>query len=698
MAIEIGDVSNDKELIQAVEGLRKKRLEARRAFEAQWWDNIALISGDHYANYNPTTGLFVEPAKEPHQVRLVLNQARVIARTELAKVTKSRPIFEVIPNSPDEEDIAAAKVGRFALDAAEWQFKLKRYRKRALWWTIITGCAAVYVGYDGETRKGGFFELMIDPNTNEPVFDPRRMQELRQAEANGELQIEMEELPLGELEFKLYTPFQILPDDTVFEFDEMADVILTDMVKTSVLKDIYPRARDRIRGSTSNNDSFMTRMLRRANLIDRLDQVASEDVSQVHTYWLPPDVYSRNNYLQNGVMARWTDPELELELIRPYPFSDKRLPLAFFRHTPNATSIWPDTVITDIRQPNLELDKTMSQLLENRDFMLNPMWAIARQLNVAKIKSQPGGVVDYTHVRDVPPPTQLPGVPMPTQIENLVIGLRDQILDISGQGEVSRGRLPAGVRSGVQMSYLQEEDETKLGPVVDEFEDGLSVMGSLILSRMGQFYATERLMRSYRSGGQADIRKFKGADLKGNTDVQVQTGSALPKLKAARQQFAINMAELGVETDPKRLRDILELGEGEPDEVDLAFAQADRENELMRGVAVNTQRAIVGNGDTEAGQGSVAIPVKKWHNHDAHLKRHYRFMSTAEFEGLATTNPDIVRIFDEHTTMHEQAKAELMTQQLQLMAMARGGPESVAPGPEGLPSDNAAEVQRRTAT
>ena len=737
--MRIGEVTNKKDLIQAVERLRKERLENRRPFEEVWWNNIALVAGDHYASYDAQQAGFVEVPKERHQIRLVLNQARVVLRTEIAKLMKAKPIMEVVPNSNDEKDIAAAKVGKFALDAAEWKFDLRRKRKRALWWTGITGCASIYVGYDPANTDDGFFEVTLDPNTNEPVWDPRRKAEIQRMVDEGDIdEQEPEQWALGDLEFRLYTPFHMLPDDTVFDFDECKDIIVTDVVELEVAKDTWKESASDITPE-AGRPSFMNRMLRRAGLsTSDSNQYASEDTVLVHTYWLKPGIYD-SPFLRDGIMIRWTGHEVELEYHDGFPFDDARLPFAFFRHTENAVAIWPDTVMTDIRDVNLELDKTISLLLENRDYMTSPMWRKAKQHQVAKIKMQPGGEVEYVHVRDVPPPEPIPGTPMPTQVENLVVGLRDQILDISGQGEVSRGRLPAGVRSGVQMTYLQEEDETRLGPVADEWEATISTMASLILSRMGQFYSIPRLMKNYRPGGQADVRKFKGADLKGNTDVQVQTGTGLPKLKAARQQFAINMAELGIETDPKRLRDILELGEGEPDEIDLAFSQADRENEEMRGQAMIGGQmtmqpdvaAIPGaNGGGMPGgvpvpggpppeppmgmnpmfgpspeeqmsqTGPQAVPVKKWHNHAAHKKRHYRYMSTVEFERLARTRPEIVRIFDEHTAMHEQAEQALQMQQMQMMMAARGGPEATAP-PEGAqPVDQtqAAEVQKRRAT
>jgi hypothetical protein len=363
---------------------------------------------------------------------------------------------------------------------------------------------------------------------------------------------------------------------------------------------------------------------------------------------------------------------------------------------------------------------------------------------MGKIKSQPGGMLKYVHVRDVPPPDQIPGVPLPAQIENLVVGLRDMLLDVSGMGEVSRGRVPSGVRAGNMLAFLQEEDETKIGPIIEEYEDSIARMAMLTLSRYSQFYTNQRILRAYKPGGRSDVRKFKGADLKNNTDVVVQAGSALPKLKSAKQQYILQLVELGIEKDPKRIKDFLELGGGEPDEVDMAYAQADRENDLMlRGAQQQLDKDEEGlfskppapdpmaadpatagiegapsmdgmppdpmmaqrqaeeatpagapplNIQEGAQPSSFAVPVKTWHLHEAHVQRHRRVMMGAEFEKLALTHPDVVRIFDEHIAMHEKAIQEAQMAQMQMMLAAQGGPAKTAPAQQAQPQADAAMV------
>src|SRR6516165_410409 len=140
--MRIGECHSDKDLLAALETARERRLNARRGWEITWWNNLALVAGDHYATWDPMRALYID--KDPNfdpivdskdkKPRMVINHALSVARTELSKLTKSKPITDVIANSDSAQDIAATKVGRAALDYAEWKFKKSRMRKQALWW------------------------------------------------------------------------------------------------------------------------------------------------------------------------------------------------------------------------------------------------------------------------------------------------------------------------------------------------------------------------------------------------------------------------------------------------------------------------------------------------------------------------------------------------------------------------------------
>lgn len=701
--MRIGEARNEQELVQAVEAARTRRLELRRGWETIWWNNIALIAGDHYATWNPTLSEFEDrdTTWDPNdrKPRLVINHALTVGRTELAKITKSRPIMEVVANSDSDMDIAATKVGKAAIDGAEWTFKLQKKRKAAYWWMISTGIGAIFVGYDYMDDKAGSYRYLIDPMTNEPTFNEDRKAELKEMADKGEIpELKFEEYPLGEVEYKVYSPFQLLPDEISLEFDEIKDLITTEAVDVDVTRGLYGDVAKNLTPESVQLGVMERRMMQRLHMAAPQDAV-SENAHQVHTYWLLPGMYRGNKFLENGVFLRWCQRQTILDISKngrncAFPFADGRMPFAFYQHIPSTTSIWPDCVMTHIRGPNLEIDKTVSQLVENKDYMANPMWRIAAQHKIrGKIKNVAGAIVRYTHVPNVPPPEPIQGLQMPAQVENLLVGLREQILDISGQSEVARGRVPTGVRSGVAVAYLQEEDDTKIAPTVENIEEATAYMGSLSLCRFQQYYSSERMLRHYKPDGSFDVVKFKGADLRNNTDVVSQAGSAMPKSKAAQQQYTLELVSLGILQDPEQIQERLELGKGEPNANDKARRQADRENQIMlHGLPramFNLSHVVEQNDLQKVG---AAVPVRAWHNHAIHIDRHTSLMMDPEFDDLQISHPEIVRLFDEHLAMHQQEQAKQQQAQMQMMLAAKGAPDGK---PAGQQATNALPGQAK---
>jgi hypothetical protein len=690
--MRIGEATNQSELLNAAVTARDYRLMMRRPHEVQWWNNIAMVAGDHHARYDPNKALFEDRdpnwtlAMSEKKARLVVNHSLSVARTELSKLSKSRPIMDVIANSNEPQDIAATKVAKSALDYAEWKFKLQKMRRQAWWWMFVCGVGAIYCGWDYLNSDAGMYSFLIDPETSEPTFSPHRRAEIQGMVEDGTLdEMPEDRVPLGELEYAVFSPFQLLPDPAALDFQNLNDLITTEVVDIDVLKGWYGRRAALLKPEDTQLGTMERLMMDRIGVVNPVYSSRDSNACYLHTLWLTPDYYRGSKFLKNGVFFRWAQGKI-LDFSASFPFIDGRIPFVFYEHIPAATSIWPDCNMTQIRGLNLEIDKTTSQLIESKDFMSNPMWLLPSQCKVkGEIKNVAGGMVRYVHVPNVPPPQPIQGLTMPAQVESLLAGMREQILDVSGQSEVTRGNVPTGVRSGVAVAYLQEEDDTKLGPTIENAELATALLGSLTLCRFGQFYTENRIIRFYRRDGQFDAMAFKGADLKNNTDVICQAGSAMPKSKAARQQYTLELVSLGVLTDPKEIKEELDLGAGEPDNQDKAIAQADRENQkMLHGMQMGMFRLPNTDNPQEMQQlVATAVPVKAWMDHATHIQRHTSAMMDEEFDKLSSTHPGIPRLFDEHVALHQQFLAQQQQQQMQMQAAAKGAPAQVGGTPAG---------------
>jgi hypothetical protein len=135
--------------------------------------------------------------------------------------------------------------------------------------------------------------------------------------------------------------------------------------------------------------------------------------------------------------------------------------------------------------------------------------------------------------------------------------------------------------------------------------------------------------------------------IEGNTSVVAQAGSALPRSKAAKQQFMFDMWDRQLETDPRKVKEMLELGGGEPEEFELDLNEAEAENSLLN-------------------QGQ-AVEALMWQNHAAHHYQHRREMKSADWREKP---PEIQQAYIEHDAQHSQHEDDLRQKQAEQDALA----------------------------
>lgn len=655
----------------------------RKAWEGVWWENIATYLGDLWVEWNVHTKRLSEPVKPDYKVRLPVNLAQPVVRTELAKLTKNRPILDVLARSNEKTDLNAAEVGDKLLNNyVERKFHMARVRRRALMWVLTCGYGGVFVDYDEEGV--GKVDVWVDPQ-GMPLADPRVIEGYQEYYRKKKKAPRKDQLQQGELVFKSLGPWNVLFDYSQLFIEDAWWCIVSDVYDVI---DVERRWGKRPEKEDVSPGTIEQRMMGRFDLTGKLNAkgVDSQELCQVHRLFVKPG----HPYFERGAHVVFTKDEIVRD--EEFPFGHGQLPVGMMGHVPLPISKYPLSVLQQIKPVVLELSRTASQLVENRNVMANPPWMIATQHRIDKpIQNRPGTRIKYTHVPNVPEPHPVQMPEIPNYVRELIPEMREHILEISGQGETSQGRVPPGARSGVAIAYLQEEDDTRLGPTVTEFEEMMERVANLTLDTIAEKYDVMRTIVIHGRRGEPEVFDFMGSMLRGTTGVVCQAGSALPRSKAAKQQFVLDLWDRKLEQDPRRVREMLELSEGDPDEWEIDMDQAEREN-----------RKLMAGQDVE---------VYEWHNHPAHHYTHRRFMKSADFEQLPPAVQQLFLSHDaDHTAFEEQEKSRLMEEQARMGAMggqgasvnpSMNGTTPVEPGangqqvPEGPPAEFSADIAPR---
>ena len=631
----------------------------RNALEGQWWENIATYIGDLWVEWDPHRRRLSEPIKKPrHRVRIPINLAQPIVRTEIAKLTKNRPITNVIPTGSDLKAINSAKVGDKMLNQyAERQFHLPKVRRQMLGWVTICGTGGIFVDFD-ETAEDPIDVYEVN---GKKVFDGRVIKAYNQRSKKKKQanKLKRTTIPKGQLVIKSCSPMQLIWDFSQIEPEDAQWMIISDVYDVEMVKKRWGKLPE---GEADAEPGVIERrLLQQFDLTQKLTPPSpkAQQLCKIYRLFIKPG----HPYFPEGAHIVFTKNELIKKESWPYKIL-KELPISIMGHVPLPTSQYDMSVIQQIKGPVLELSKTESQMMENRNMAANPPWLEPLQCRVeGEIPNRPGLRIKYNHVPNVPPPSPVQMPDLPQYVKELPSLLREHIQDISGQGETSQGRVPAGARSGVAIAYLQEEDDTKLGPTVTQFEETMERTNWQILQVMTEKYDVPRTVRLFRKHGEPEVFDFYGSMLEGIDGVDVQAGSALPRSKAAKQQFILDLWDRQLEQDPRKVRALLELSEGEPDEWERDMEQAERENRRL-----------------ENGQ---EVPIEEWHNHNAHLYKHRQYMKSGDFDEAKDKIKDTYR---NHTKQHED---ELAQQQAQIaLLQSEGGiasPGGSEPGANGQP-------------
>jgi hypothetical protein len=614
-----------QELMVWCNGQFKSARQMRIPYERQWYLNLSFYFGKHYVQWqgantgtvlsDPEFAKLYEPAAPPWRVRLVTNKVRSMVRGELSKVVKEKPRGFVIPATTDDADVAAARAGDSIYEHLQRELQMTRVIRRAMFWTALCGTGFVKDWYDAQKIDAGGVKGSI---LAEPV-----------------------------------SAFHILVPDVQEEELESQPWVLHALAKS-------PEWVRTTFGVNVPPDSPATGGLLESRFLSAIgvnQSMQKREYVAVKEMWVKP-----SDKFKQGAIITWAGDTL-LNLTETWPYQHREFPFTKFDHIPTGR-FYAESTLVDLIPLQREFNRTRSQLIEAKNRMSKPQLVAARgSVNPNKITSEPGLVIEYTP--GFQPPSPLPLQNIPGYVIEEYNRIQRDMDDISSQHEITRGGVPPGVTAATAISYLQEQDDSKLAPTVSSLEEGVEKIGRHFLNHVQQFWNVQRKIRVIGDNGQFESFVFSRSNIKGNTDFRVEAGSATPTSRAAKQAFILELVKMEILPPDKALRYLNMAETGRLyEEMQLDARQAQREN----------LKILLAPPEIEQ------IPVNDWDNHDVHLIEHDNFCKTQQFE--ATDETIKIRMLM-HRKSHQQIKAQGMGQVMrpddpQLSAIA-----SQAPSPEG---------------
>jgi hypothetical protein len=672
-----------KKLVAWVKSEYEKCKQSRKTEEQDWYLQLSFYNGNQYHSWR-RLGNGQVLAEEPNPQglpRVTVNRIEPVVRTEIAKTTSGHPSATVIPASNDDDDLMAAsaaeQVWQSLYDRESFQ---TRILQKAEFWRATTGNAFIKTYWDPSIKE-------IVPT---PVVDPY----------TGEKKVIQQVASQGDVKFEVVSPFHLFVPDLSEE----------DLESQPYIFNVYTKSEEWVRsnfGSVLPKDfkpaKVSTSELLDAALMDMRNVDNSKpDAILVIEMWAKPNGCP---YLPKGGLVTIVDNEIVQMAENGIPYSHKQYPFAHVGTIPTGKFYRRGTVKTLIPIQR-EYNRLRSQIIHAKNLMAKPQMMFQEgSVDPRKITARAGIWVPIRPGFQYPTP--VPIQPLPQYVINEVKQLEMDFEDLSGQHAVSRGE-SGGVTAATAINYLQERDDAYLTTVFSAIEAAVEKIAKHSIALFIQYVTQPRLIKTVGSDGAFDATVLSGADIASGNDIRVESGSALPTSKSARQALITEWMKMGFISPQDGLR-ILDMGMLKQyyNLLKLDENQSQRENLMMKRLTDEAVQQFqmnwemgASNGDpdktvpgqTDAEGNPIAlevpavIPVHDYDNHAVHIEVHNRFRKSQSFEIL----PDVVKAeFQKHISMHEAALQQKMMEQAMMGMMAEGA----APGqPTALPSEQAGQM------
>lgn len=508
----------------------------------------------HFVNIDKT-GLRIEAKsvtpisqggeKLNHRVRISHDVLAPILHSKVSAATQRIPGYEVIEASSDPEDYSAARLAKNIAVAGYDKWKVREAFRRAVWLALVTEEAFIMPYWDSSI--GPFAEI--------PPY------------SEGNPGSEPDYFGMGDIRLAVYGGLEVSWEPGI-QFEEARWYVIT-----------HARAIEDLEAEEGYIGGKLTADADRDNVIGRPKMQDGGNLAMVTEYFERPC-----RSFPDGRRIVTAQKRL-LFAEEDYPLRDEndevvdapclhRLYYAVDGGSERARGL-VQSLIETIRRYDFSANKAAEYL----QLVLVPQMIAPEGAVVSEITDAPGDLIEID-------PSELAGgevkwreLPsMPREFSDEQNAALSQLSYISNESlTTSGGTSGKEVEAQAQKAMLAWQDF-----IEQEADVHAAVMrDALVLAQL--FYTEDRMMKFRGRTGWESIPDFRGADIRGQTDVRVQPGSLEPLTRPAIEQRIINLVHIVPPGFFAPDEIIAALSEGNVDRLNQRFEEAEENANFIIG-------------------------------------------------------------------------------------------------------------------
>ena len=282
-------------------------------------------------------------------------------------------------------------------------------------------------------------------------------------------------------------------------------------------------------------------------------------------------IWEYYNIMDNtiSVYAEDGDEFLVDPIAMPYAYGQ---PFVMLRNYEVPDHFYPMGDLESIESLQLELDKTRSQLMNDRKRYARKYLYHERSFGPEgreALESDEDGrlvpVVDENKpLSEIVMP--MPQVPLSPEIYNYSNIISEDINTVSGISEYARGAMPEIRRTATEASIVADAQNARSSDKLAIVELAISHVAKRVIQLMQQFMTGEQVARLNLRGGETMWIPYSRDEIVGEYDFSVQAGSTQPMNETIRKQQAVSLLNavaplIGTVIDPMAIAvHVLESG------------------------------------------------------------------------------------------------------------------------------------------
>lgn len=321
-----------------------------------------------------------------------------------------------------------------------------------------------------------------------------------------------EDVHVGDVCYRVMDPACFYPEKKDY-WQDVEHVTEVEYINIETLKAMYPEKELKISNrSAARFDP------------EGMQEVKLQDDIAVMTLWHRP-----TRLMKDGAKIVYTEDQI-LE-VTTFPYKHGKLPFIKLGDIDVPGELFSRSFIHVIKQAQRHFNNLASSVARNHGLASAPKWIMPK--GACKVQSLNNDITVVEYAGPVPPQLVQTN-PTGSEIFGYMDKLETYIQKLSAVHGVSRGAPPAGIKAGVALQFLDEQESERESNGVAKRHWVIKETARMTLSLMGQYYKDTdgRLIKVLGKDNGYEIESFKMADFSTGYDVRIQNASACPKERA----------------------------------------------------------------------------------------------------------------------------------------------------------------------